>query len=565
MNISFNLIDERWIPCLRADGTRDELSLRDTLAQAHQLREICGDTPLETAALHRLLLAVLHRVFGPKGRTEWTALWKRHTIGFEVSLLESYFVKWRHKFNLLDANAPFFQVVDESQLGEIDTINKMMTRLTSDATLFEHTLNDAERGAVLTIAQAARALVSLQCYGLGYKQFVDAPCAKAIVFLIQGDTLFETLVLNMIPYPQAEGDYYSTSNDMPAWEHDNPFLPVVDGKPVSRDARVITKDGKEALQYANHTPLGYLDYLTWQNRKIKLLCLDGKTVREIAWSPGMRLTDDVLDPMQSYSESESGWRALAFSPDRALWRDSDALLKAAEGSKKVKPLAAVAWLSRLARQNAELLPKAYRLAAFGLSKNRAKLEFIRSETTPLPLDYLQRDDLLPHVSTALELAEKTGKLLNRCAFLLAWLIRTPSTPDVKFDESNKSFDEQKLIDDKFAKGKNDKSKDREAQQVYQLFVSFGVERLYWSQLEVHFYRLIQDLPGDPEAAKDKWRGHLKRVARAAFNRAIAYAGTDYRAQRAIVKADEQFQSGLARLLEIKQPNSTNGGETNDTH
>jgi len=189
---------------------------------------------------------------------------------------------------------------------------------------------------------------------------------------------------------------------------------------------------------------------------------------------------------------------------------------------------------------------------------------MRAESLPLPIEYLANDTHVSHLSTALELAEKTGKLLNRCAFLLAWLIRTPSTPDVKFDESNKSFDEQKLIDDKFEKGKNDKSKDREAQQVYQLFVSFGVERLYWSQLEVHFYRLIQDLPGDPEAAKDKWRGHLKRVARAAFNQAIAYAGTDYRAQRAIVKADEQFQSGLARLLDVRQPNSTNGGETHGT-
>lgn len=67
MTISFNLIDEPWIPCIRLDGKPDELSLRAVFAQAHQLREIRGDSPLETASLHRLLLAVLHRVFGPYG------------------------------------------------------------------------------------------------------------------------------------------------------------------------------------------------------------------------------------------------------------------------------------------------------------------------------------------------------------------------------------------------------------------------------------------------------------------------------------------------------------------
>ena len=67
MTYSFNLIDEPWIPCLRPDGTTIALGLRETLLQAHELREIRGDTPLETAALHRLLLAILHRVFGPSG------------------------------------------------------------------------------------------------------------------------------------------------------------------------------------------------------------------------------------------------------------------------------------------------------------------------------------------------------------------------------------------------------------------------------------------------------------------------------------------------------------------
>ena len=53
-----------------------EFGLRDVLVQAHELRGLGGESPLVTAALHRLLLAILHRVFGPEGYDAWYALWQ---------------------------------------------------------------------------------------------------------------------------------------------------------------------------------------------------------------------------------------------------------------------------------------------------------------------------------------------------------------------------------------------------------------------------------------------------------------------------------------------------------
>lgn len=58
----FNLIDEPWIPCIALDGQSIEYGIRDTLLKAHELREICDDSPLVTVALHRLLLAILYRI-----------------------------------------------------------------------------------------------------------------------------------------------------------------------------------------------------------------------------------------------------------------------------------------------------------------------------------------------------------------------------------------------------------------------------------------------------------------------------------------------------------------------
>ena len=115
MTYTFNLIDEPWIPCLTFDGERVEFGLRDSLVQAHELRELHGDTPLETAALYRLLLAVLHRVFGPEKRSRWKSLWARER--FDKSTLENYLHRPEiyRRFDLFDPEKPFYQPCKQPQ------------------------------------------------------------------------------------------------------------------------------------------------------------------------------------------------------------------------------------------------------------------------------------------------------------------------------------------------------------------------------------------------------------------------------------------------------------------
>lgn len=75
MRPSFDLLDEPWLPCIRLDGADVLLGLRDALVQAHNLLELGGDSPIVEAALYRLLLVVMHRVFGPPSHDVWGALW----------------------------------------------------------------------------------------------------------------------------------------------------------------------------------------------------------------------------------------------------------------------------------------------------------------------------------------------------------------------------------------------------------------------------------------------------------------------------------------------------------
>lgn len=72
----FNLIDMDWIPCTDLDGKSVLYGIQNTLLKAHELREVCDESPLVTVALHRLLLAVLYRAYeGPSDMAAWRLLY----------------------------------------------------------------------------------------------------------------------------------------------------------------------------------------------------------------------------------------------------------------------------------------------------------------------------------------------------------------------------------------------------------------------------------------------------------------------------------------------------------
>ena len=64
---SFNLIDQPFIPCVTREGQHAEFSLLETLTRAHEIRELCDESPLVTIALHRLLLVRQVTIEWPRG------------------------------------------------------------------------------------------------------------------------------------------------------------------------------------------------------------------------------------------------------------------------------------------------------------------------------------------------------------------------------------------------------------------------------------------------------------------------------------------------------------------
>jgi CRISPR system Cascade subunit CasA len=109
------------------------------------LQAISDSSPLVTAALHRLLLAILHRCFGPATPEDWAVLWRGRDKGFPMDRIRSYLLAWRHRFDLFDEARPFYQTAKLRSQKRKAPASKLLPELASgnNATLFDHTC-DAE-------------------------------------------------------------------------------------------------------------------------------------------------------------------------------------------------------------------------------------------------------------------------------------------------------------------------------------------------------------------------------------------------------------------------------------
>ena len=106
-DISFNLIDEVWIPCLMISGDRKIMGLRDVLCQAHCIEAFDLQSPLEEAVLYRLLLALVHRVVdGPRNAGEWKLLYTADSL--DQTKVATYLKLWHHRFDLFSKGSTVF-------------------------------------------------------------------------------------------------------------------------------------------------------------------------------------------------------------------------------------------------------------------------------------------------------------------------------------------------------------------------------------------------------------------------------------------------------------------------
>jgi CRISPR system Cascade subunit CasA len=506
MNPTFNLVDEPWIPVVKNDGVSVELSLRDVLLHAHEFHTLHGESPPIVAALYRLLLAVLHRIVrGPRSSSHWVEIW--NAGAWEEASINAYLDRWYDRFYLFHPEFPFyqFQADDLRERKVIDLLPELASG--NNATLFDHHTDESE--LAFSPQQAARALLFVQACslaggsGLAPRDSSDAPWGRGVVFLIAGDTLFQTLTLNLHPYRNfPDRGLENSEHDRPIWE------------------------STEEPQLKREKPLGYLDYLTWPTRTVYFHpeVRSGRlVVQRVSMGPGQRITRELLDPFYHFRKDKSrGNLVYRLREGRALWRDSASFLRF-NVPEKVLPPETIRWLAHVVADGELKAHHSYRYMALGMATRQARVDFYLAEHLPLPGDYLQDEELVSRLGTALESAEnvrsRLGSALARTASLL--LLPTAVEPG----------------------GRKPDRKD-----VNDLLAHWAFDRFYWASLEIPFLELLETLPRDQEVALKKWSNVLQDIAIQVFERAERGLGSRPRALRAGVRGSGQLHGSLRKLF-----------------
>lgn len=526
---TFDLTSQPWIPCrLPASGRPVELSLHDVFARADEVVEVADPSPLVAGALHRLLLAVLHRVYGPTTVDDWERLW---ALGrFDLAPLDRYLADHRERFDLFHPQFPFYQtpalperyaqpVAKLAQIG-------LGTTAGNNPALFSHDSDDSPRP--IGAAAAARFLVANQTFAVGgtlSRERDESPSAvashlfKSALVINVGRSLFETLLLNAVRVDGAREEPFpfDPTEDRPAWEQ---------GPPARGTRRVR----------------GYLDLLTWQFRRIQLLQDPDGTVRRAVimdgWALPSHLELSKHETMVAYRRARGRtnpgalWEPIGFETERALWRDGTALIRWSRGPSDEGDTRAprvVRWVAELVQYG--ILPRdsSVALAAYGLCANRSKLLLWRHERLPVPLHYLDSTEraaeLSAELSSEISRAEDVERLLDGAVYELC---RRTLTQEGQ---------------------REDRDRVRNLSRALQWRLQ------YWSQLDDAAMTLIVQLPRDGDEAVRRWRDQLRQAAVKAFEGSVLALGGSVRGMQSAAVARPRFLASLAQLMKPDPPPS----------
>lgn len=543
--LTFNLIDQPWIPCATLDGRSASLGVLETLTRASELREIADTSPIVTAALHRFLLAILHHEFGPASAETWAEMWREGR--WDAARLAGYLDQRRSQFDLFDDRRPFYQVSSLSFEYAVPIVRRYQeVASNANSTLFDHTPDYG--GSGISPAEAARLLVGHHGFAVGglvslqrhedpktYKSANAGPLNKGAVMLMRGESLFETLMLNLHVYSPEDGEPFECAgDDVPAWD---------------RPGETCAED---------RLPAGYLDLLTWQSRRIRLeprLTEDGQIrlhraviMKGFQFKPGFERhgheTMLAFVKREKPPKGQEAWASVTFREERALWRDSLALFQSVENT-RARPKV-VQWMSDV--MGLGYLPRdpLLQIDTYGLSTDQAKVEFWRHERLSVPLAYLSSRPLQEALGEALTRTERAAMDLRSSIRNLVTLRLAPDSD-----------------------GSPEKQPKKEV--VANALQRLAPERTFWPALEAPFRAFLIALAEDRlednggevygRAELPRWAAQLRRAGWAAFRHATDGLDTSARSLKGLAIAERDFAGRLGRALGDLLARPSQGGET----
>jgi CRISPR system Cascade subunit CasA len=537
--MTYDLTRKGWIPVRWLDGCdgSEAVGLRDALERAHEIAEVVAPRPLETAALYRLLQALFVRLHvnpleGEIGRGDagwtneaWFSLWNAGRL--DPTRVDAYFRRWHddrpepdRRFDLLHPIRPFYghPSPERPNTGPLSWLFPEHAKGNND-TLFDHTTDAAN--LPLRPAEAARALLALHAYRLGgiYRggdpvAYKDGPLAAGIVFWIRSRSLFEALLLNTPPAEHARMP--SPPEDAPAWERDLP----------GDESRAET---------------GYLDYLTWQSRHVRLIAeeadLEGLRVTDVHLCPGPKWVSERRDPLMAHVSGARGGWLLRLEKDVALWREAPVWLGLRlKGERAGSPPATFDWLANPPRALRPEQGLKWDVDAFGLARKsgQEKLYVLRQERLAVHPSVLASRERQEAVEAAVRAAHARAGRLRTAIWLCAVHLVAGVTKKTKRGQTLG----EAVRDYKTFSRQGDPSNrqgDTVIKQIVAVERGLDAQSRYWSRIETGFLHAAEPEPGfaawldglarlegedGSEALAEAIQTHLSRWTRALHRAAL---------------------------------------------
>lgn len=426
---TFNLVDEPWIEVLITTGESQTLSIRDVFHRSSEIRQLAGELPTQDAAVLRLLLAILYRALpvsegDEESTTEvWHAWWQERALPLDQ--VDDYLDAWKHRFDLLHPEHPFFQVADlQTASGRTSGIGTLIADLPAGHKFFTNRAGADTAG--LSLPEAARWLVHCQAYdtsgiksgaagdprvkgGKGYPIGTGWAGNLGLVIL-QGETLAETLLLNLVLTTPSADD------DKPWWEVEE----------------------WSAVPTGSDSPVGPAQALTWPMRRIRLHVEEDR-VRDALVSNG----DQIRVRNQHRVEPMSGWRrsipqqrkhkedvvymARTHSTERSIWRGlntliaGDSIAVGAERGSEALRAGTLQWLALLEEYGRIEPDELVSLHTVGMEygTQNASVTAVLSDRLDIRAEVAQDRALQDAAMRAVRVVEQAAYLLGRLADNLA--------------------------------------------------------------------------------------------------------------------------------------------------
>lgn len=240
----FNLLEEPWIKVLTNDMKEREVSLLELFSHAHEYRQLAGETATQDAAIFRFLLAILATVFyryeidgtdsllseeNDSDPNDVIERWReyREQGHFSEKVFRNYLESCGERFWLFHPETPFYQVADLEYGTDYNTACMMgnIKESNNSATKHHFSLAEGEKIQRLCYSKATRWLIYFNAYAVNVKTDKKAPgTANAVgigrlgslgFVMVQRDSLFETLLINLCPLKDGEKLWGSPQ---PSWE-----------------------------------------------------------------------------------------------------------------------------------------------------------------------------------------------------------------------------------------------------------------------------------------------------------------------------------------------------------